>query len=485
MISHTVYNRQTPWAPFVADAHAHAALEEMLAVYTARSVPCEACSPPSAPAGAPAASRARPPRISLDHTFRRMLGLGALNAGLDRDIYGGGKGLTLFDSVASSLGEAIERMLGSFSSMELRGPDDRLVASAAQMTARGLTIVDPAQYALFTDEQLDSEGFRCVRWEPDTVLTWHRGTNLLTGEDHWVPAQLVHLFYIAEPGEPRIGVSSSGGLATHIDDRRALSHGLLEVIERDAVNLSWFCRIPLTRIVIDRPFADPHINAWLADAARVGVDFDFYLHRLDMHDAYVVTAISWDPRSDANGYMSGGGVGLTIDAAVRSALSEIVQAERMVRTPLLAEDWELAGGFARMFGIARDAEPADFANFIQVVPFYGYPENQRKLDWYFRAPDQPTMALSALPNDPPTGEHEAILDLYRRHGLTPVAFDLTPDGFDKVRLRKVFVPELAPAFPPNLAMLGHPRYRTLRAELGLEPAAWTPADMPTDPLPYP
>lgn len=484
MLKHTVYNRTVPWAPPTLSAEKYAALEEMLEVYSpfgsVRSVLTTFRS-----GGGTGGYQGSASPFSLDHTFRRMLGLGALNAGLDRDIYGGGKGLTLFDSVASSLGEAIERMLGSFSSMELRGPDDRLVASAAQMRDRGMSIVDPSDYQLFTDEQLDTEGFRCVRWTDDTVLTWHRGTNLLSGADHWVPAQLVHLFYIAEPGEPRIGVSSSGGLATHVNDHEALSHGLLEVIERDAVNLSWFCRIPLTRLEIDRPFVDPLINRWIADARRSGSTFDFYLHRLDMPDIYVVTAISWDKGALENGYMAGGGVGLTIEQAVRSALSEVVQAERMVRTPLLAEDWELAAGFSRMFGIARDAEPADFANFIQVVPYYGYPENQAKLDWYFRAPDQPTIALSELATDSPADEYETILDLYRQYGLTPIAFDLTPDGFDRVRLRKVFVPELAPAFPPNLAMLGHQRYRELRSDLGLTPSAWSPSDMPTDPLPYP
>lgn len=483
-MKHTIYNRSVPWAPAHSTLEQHSALEEMLDVYSpfgaVRSVLTTLRS-----GGGTGGYQGSASPFSLDHTFRRMLGLGALNAGLDRDIYGGGKGLTLFDSVASSLGEAIERMLGSFSSMELRGPEDRMVASAAQMRERGLIIVEPEQYQLFTDQQLDAEGFRCVRWEADTVLCWHRGTNLLTNQDHWVPAQLVHLFYIAEPGEPRIGVSSSGGLATHVNDDEALSHGLLEVIERDAVNLSWFCRIPLTKLVLDHPFRDPLINRWIADAERVGNHFEFYVHRLDMDEVYVVTAISWDEQADSNGYMAGGGVGLSIEQAVRSALSEVVQAERMVRTPLLAEDWELAEGFARMFGIDRDAKPEDFANFIQVVPYYGYPENQAKLDWYFRAPDQPTVSLSELTAQRPAHEYSAILGLYRKHGMTPIAFDLTPDGFDKVKLRKVFVPELAPAFPPNLAMLGHPRYRHLRAKLGLEPSQWDMDDMPKDPLPYP
>lgn len=44
--------------------------------------------------------------MSLDHILRRIIGLPALPSGLDREIYGGGKGLTLEDAVLSSLGEA-------------------------------------------------------------------------------------------------------------------------------------------------------------------------------------------------------------------------------------------------------------------------------------------------------------------------------------------------------------------------------------------
>src|SRR6218665_3091720 len=53
--------------------------------------------------------------MSLEYTLARMLGLSGASAGLDREKYGGGKGLTLLDTVASTLGEADERMHGSMS----------------------------------------------------------------------------------------------------------------------------------------------------------------------------------------------------------------------------------------------------------------------------------------------------------------------------------------------------------------------------------
>lgn len=485
MLTETVYNHSLPWAPARAGLASHRGLHEMLDVYSpfgqVRNVLCSFRS--GIGIGGFQGSAAP---LSLDHVFRRIMGMGSLSVGLDREIYGGGKGLVLSDSVASSLGEAVERMLGAFSSLEPAMTGGSITASAAEMLDRGLTIVGPDDFQVFTPEQLETTGFRCVPWTEETRLTWHRGTNLLTGADHWVPGQLVHLFYVPEGPEDRIGASSSGGLATHYDDEHALTHAMLEVVERDALNLAWFCKIPLTRIDVDVPFQDPAITRWLAQAERAGMHIDFYLHRLDMPEFFVVTACAVEEGLAAHSYVSGGGVGTTIEAAIRSALAEVVQAERMVRSPSVAPRWELTGGFKRRFTVKADATAEEFTNFIQVVDYYGFAENQDKLDWFLRDPDLPRITLSQAQRESHEGKGaERVLELYRKHGLTPIAFDFTPASFDQIKLRKVFVPELAPAFPPNIPLLGHRRYRELPRQLGLADREWTLADMPTDPLPYP
>ncbi|MGC3955709.1 MAG: YcaO-like family protein [Propionicimonas sp.] len=484
MLEERVYNHGLAWAPPQSSGASHLGLMEMLDHYSPfgqiRNVLCSFRS--GVGMGGYQGSAAP---LSLDHVFRRITGMGALKVGLDREIYGGGKGLVLADSVASSLGEAVERMLGAFSSLEPAFLSTSVTATAQQMRDRGYQIVGPEDFEMFTDEQLATVGFRCVPWTPDTRLTWHRGTNLLTGAEHWVPGQLVHLFYVPEGPEDHIGASSSGGLATHYDDEHALCHALLEVVERDALNLAWFCKVPLTRIELDEPFEDPEITRFMASVARAGMKVDFYLHRLDMPEFFVVTASAVEPGLEAHSYVSGGGVGVNIEHAMRSALAEVVQAERMVRSPSVAPRWELTGGFKRRFTVDRAARPDEFTNFIQVVDYYGFAENQQKLDWFLRDPDLPRLGLSELRTEPTDSELERILSLYRKYSLTPIAFDFTPDTFSQVRLRKVFVPELTPAFPPNIPLLGHRRYRELRMKLGLDDREWTLADMPADPLPYP
>lgn len=479
----TIYNHSIPWADATWSGAGYAGLMEMLDSYSPfgqiRNV---LCSFTSGIGVAGYQGSATP--LSLDHVFRRIMGLSSLSVGLDREIYGGGKGLTLSDSVASSLGEAVERMTGAFSALDAGDGSEVVTATAQEMRDAGYRVVGPEDFASFTAEQLATTGFRCVPWTDTTRLGWQRGTNLLDGEDHWVPGQLVHLFYVPTGPEDRIGASSSGGLATHFDAEHALVHALLEVVERDALNLAWFCKVPLTRIRIDKAFTDQAIARWMNSVERAGMKIQLYLHRLDMPEFYVVTAAAVEPGLDAHAYVSGGGVGITIEDAIRSALAEVVQAERMVRSPSLAPQWELTRGFKRRFTVDRAAELQDFTNFIQVVDYYGFQENQERLDWFLRDPQAPTVNLSELRQDAPEDPYGTILELYGRYGLTPIAFDFTPPTFSQVRLRKVFVPELAPAFPPNIPLLGHARYSTLRAKLGLG-EEWTPADFPTDPLPYP
>ena len=485
MIRERVINTKIPWAPAESSAENVRALDEMLSMYSPFGAIRNVLTTFRSGIG-PGGFQGTATPMSLDHALRRMLGMSALAAGLDRDIYGGGKGLALSDSVASSLGEAVERMLGAYSCLSDLSSDQRITATAAELATRGESFVGPEDFQAFTPEQLASPGFRCVPWQDDTSLVWHRGINLVDGAPYWVPAQFIHLLYISSPNEARVGASSSGGLATHIDDDSALIHGLLEVVERDHLNVAWFSKVPLTKVVLDSPFRDPAIQEWLESAERVGLQVEFFLHRLDIPDVFVITAAGVESGLDSGCYVSGGGVGLSIDEAIRSALAEVVQAERMVRSPQVAPGWELTAGFERRFGIQRDALSDRFNNFIQVVAYYGYAENQQKLDWFFRDPNMPTMKLSQLQAESihmPTLPQ--VVEVFAKHGMTPIAFDFTPADFRQVRTRKVFVPELAPAFPPNLPQLGHARYRTIRRKLGLDDRDWTYADMPSDPLPYP
>ena len=80
-----------------------------------------------------------------------------------------------------------------------------------------------------------------------------------------------------------------------MSEAESLAHGLLEVVERDGLNVAWFSKVPLTIVDIDTNFEDPLIDEWLESARRVGLDITFYVHRMDMPEFFVVTAAGSSP----------------------------------------------------------------------------------------------------------------------------------------------------------------------------------------------
>jgi len=74
------------------------------------------------------------------------------------------------------------------------------------------------------------------RFNPYLPLLWIEGFDLLAGESAWLPYELVHLNYTiaTRHGAGRF-IASSNGLASGNHPLEAISHGLCEVVERDAL----------------------------------------------------------------------------------------------------------------------------------------------------------------------------------------------------------------------------------------------------------
>jgi len=129
-----------------------------------------------------------------------------------------GKGLELESAKASGLMEAIE---GYHAEHVLK---DLKFASYEELRYRENVVdVDAVSH-------LPHEIFH-----GDLLLPWIEGHDLAHDEPLWVPFELVHTNYTVEyPIGPRCFVASSNGLASGNHLLEAISHGICEVVERDA-----------------------------------------------------------------------------------------------------------------------------------------------------------------------------------------------------------------------------------------------------------
>ena len=78
-------------------------------------------------------------------------------------------------------------------------------------------------------------------FHPNLTMLWIEAMDLLAGKPRWLPFELVHTNYtLPFPAGSGCFVMSSNGLASGNHPLEAVSHGLCEVIERDATALARF-----------------------------------------------------------------------------------------------------------------------------------------------------------------------------------------------------------------------------------------------------
>jgi ribosomal protein S12 methylthiotransferase accessory factor len=327
---------------------------------------------------------------------------------------------------------------------------------------------------LFAAEQYDQQRFPFVPFRPDTQLRWIKGEDLLTGETVFAPAQLVLLFYKNAVGEARIGYPTSGGLAFHADRRKAILHGLYEFIERDAINVCWFCRLAPPRIDVDlkrqlmRQGNSRHLRISTPSIETVQI----FLNTLDIR-VPVFTAVGFDRSRGDHSFLGGGGAAANSDKALTQALFELGQTRVVLRSL----------GPSR---IRSGSSLKDMTDFLDATVYYGFESNRTLLEWYTSS--DVTVPWAALPSLTTIGkedDYDATLRYARAAGLKPITFDFSDTCWPGATLVKVIVPQLTMACVPAYPYLGHPRYYEVPQKLGLADRRLSFRDTNVDPLPFP
>ena len=153
----------------------------------------------------------------------------------------------------AAAGEAVERYCGNLVPSGLRR------ASFDELTAAGLSAVDPDDLALFSPDQYATRGFPFVPFTRGLPVLWTEGRSLLDGRAVWVPASLVWVtFFTGGPtrNEPKTHATPYAGIAAGPSPSWAETAALFELIERDAMTLAWHGGLSLPRIVVP-----PHLKA--------------------------------------------------------------------------------------------------------------------------------------------------------------------------------------------------------------------------------
>jgi len=380
---------------------------------------------------------------------------------------GNGSGRTAGEAFAAAVGEAAERYSACYTA-----ESGAVVSSAREL---GANAVAPERFALYSELQHAGRRFPYARFTRDTRVAWVRASTLPSGEAAYLPAQLVYLAWRLLPGEARIGLATSNGLAAHASAEEAVLRGLLELLERDAFMITWRARLSWPRLTWEG-------NARLEDFERR------YLHptgirvaAIDLSDVWSMPCAVGVARSGAPGDAPlgvGAGAAATVEAAVEKALDEAVRVRSWART-LRRRDPDGA----------RVRPPERIRRFDEHVAFYARDENARRAG--FLDAGEGRRHVREVPQLEETGVRariEAICARLHGAGASAYAVDVTaPDVRDAgLRVVRVVAPELCPLDVEHATRcLGGRRLYEVPRQLGVCAAVLSVEDLNPDPHPFP
>ncbi|MFI0976740.1 TOMM precursor leader peptide-binding protein [Streptomyces sp. NPDC021093] len=413
------------------------------------------------------------PPIYLAGSTSPDLSLLRPNLGVVRN---GGAGFAKKEALNATIGESLERCAaGLYRSSRLR------TASYAQL---GEEAVAPSAFGLFSAEQYASPGFPFAPFAEDTRVRWARATRWADGVPCWVPASQVYLYYRRAKEETPIAPSISTGLAAGPTFEDAVLGGLSEIVERDALSVSWLHRLPPRPVPEEVVAASPQVSYHLSGATSWRVSF--YDLSLDLTPPVVVAVM--DHRGAGGPVLSfGAACRRSPVRAVEKAFLEAAQGLTYVRRLVKAyEGFEAASDFDRVDEFNKHA-----------ILYTRHPELRSRAGYLVHPTvptpcDRPTRPAAATDGVDPAVAASGInpaaaddVDLIVKElssiGLHTYVVDLTtPDARRLgVHVVRVLVPGLQHLSGAHrFRLLGNPRLHTVVRKLGFDSA-------PDNPYPHP
>jgi len=186
-------------------------------------------------------------------------------------------------------------------------------------------------------------------FNPSSLMEWVGAYDLMSGEETFISANAVYHPYDS-PGQcQKLFLSNTNGLASGNVLEEAILHGLLEVIERDAISTAQFTRNLGKEIVLTEE------DGYLYELARkfkdAGVELRVWLVPTDTGIPTVIAATDDAKLKDPALLVMGAGSHLKPEIAVARAITEAAQS-RVVQIQGAREDTDREG-FIRSVGYDR------------------------------------------------------------------------------------------------------------------------------------
>jgi ribosomal protein S12 methylthiotransferase accessory factor len=376
-----------------------------------------------------------------------------------------GKGRTPQEAIASAIGEAAERY-----SAYHWDPRRTYISKLGDLKCGSIT---PRSCVLYSERQYAAGDLQYAQWTPEKELAWIDGVDVVDGSPVALPASLVYLVFPPPRLEDYFAPSTSNGLAAGDSPASAILGGLCELMERDAMLITWLNRLPAVEIKFDH--SPDLVGRIYRHYAHFGVNVRAFLMPSDL-PAATVMAVSFedDPERPAN--VIGLGCHPDPNIALLKALFEMCQGRPAEATRFRTKP---PGGRLNNYEDVHALE--DHSSFMSQL--------NRRGEFAFLWQTREEKRVDELPN---RSAGDAAQDLaycageLAANGHRPAFVELTtPDLVDYgMHVVRVIVPELQPVhFGYGQERLGGERLFKLPQQLGFTESVRSETDL--NPCPHP
>lgn len=346
-----------------------------------------------------------------------------------------GTGINETDTLMPALGEAFERY-----STAVYNSDQFVSASAEELGSDALDLDTIPR--LSKAELLHP---RCPLLEPTkkSPLRWVRGISLLDGRQVYLPACMVYLYTgISTPAE-RIYIPITTGCAAHTSLEQALLGAICEVVERDAISLTWLQKLPLPRV--DVGSIPPELaSAWERyEQSCKDLEYVFFDGTLDV-GIPTIYALSISRANRQVTTLVACATALNAPEALAKVIRDLFQIRVAFRKPRsVPATWD------------------EFTDFFHGATYMARAEHSGAFDFLLRQNQRRSLGeIKPLGNGDVAQSLAAVLSLFRRRGMDVYAVDLSTDEAVRagIWVVRVIIPSLQPlGFYYRARYLGHSR----------------------------
>lgn len=332
-------------------------------------------------------------------------------------------------------------------------PAELVWASAAEL---GEDAIPPSVWPNCSARELADPKCGLVAYDPRIPLRWVRGWSLTRGKAVFVPAAQVYLKFSPQSASERYQHAVSTGCAAHGNALDAVTNGLLEVVERDSIALTWLQRLRLPRLEFDENDLPDEYREYFERGRSENIRTLFFDATSDLGIPVIYGVQLADHDPDLSQL-----VAATCDVDPAKAVAKLQREAASLRIALRS--------FTKATGEAVPADPQDTVSVIGGALLNGPRANRDKFDFLLDG-DRPVRRLADLPALEP-GEQPLpwLLDRMHRAGHEVVVVDLTTDEARQcgATVVRVLVPQAMPlSFAHRARYLAHPRLYSAPAAMG-------------------